>query len=73
MNMIHEQEDAFQQTMNKEDQSDQGILFKYFIKCDSCSWSTSFYEASGNIHLNTVRLRCSICFKKEVRWWKGPF
>ena len=71
--MIHEQEKAFQQRMNKEALSDQDILFKYFIKCDSCSWSTSFYEASGNIQLDNARLRCPRCFKKEVRWWKVPF
>jgi len=71
--MIHEQENAIQQPMNKEDQSDQDVLFKYFIKCESCSWSASFYEASGNIRLDTVRLRYPTCFKKEVRWWKVPF
>ncbi len=71
--MIHEQEKAFQQPMNKEDLSDQDILFKYFIICDSCSWRASFYEASGNIQLDTASLRCPTCFKKEVRWWKVPF
>ena len=73
MNVIRKQENAFRQPMNKEDQSDQDILFKYFIKCDSCPWSTSFYEASGSIHLDTVRLLCPTCFKKEVIWWKVPF
>ena len=71
--MIREQENAFKQPMNKEDQSDQDFLFKYYMKCDSCSWGAAFYEASGNIHLDNVRLRCPTCFKKEVRWWKVPF
>lgn len=71
--MIREQENAFQQPMDTEDQSEQDILFRYFIKCESCSWNTSFYEVSGNIHLDTARLRCPTCFKKEVRWWKVPF
>lgn len=71
--MIREQENAFQQPMDKEDQSDLDILFKYFIRCDGCSWSTAFYEASGNIQLNTAKLLCPTCFKKEVRWWKVPF
>ncbi len=71
--MFREHENAFQQPMNKEDQSDQDILFKYFIKCESCSWNTSFYEASGNIHLDNARLRCPKCSKKEIRWSKVPF
>ncbi len=71
--MIREQKNTFQQPMNKEDQSDQNILFKYFMRCDSCSWSASFYEASGNIHLDNVKLRCPTCFQMEVRWRKVPF
>lgn len=71
--MIREQKNAFQQPMNKEDRSDQDILFKYFMRCDCCSWSASFYEASGNIRLDNVKLRCPTCFQKEVRWRKVPF
>ena len=73
MNRIREQKNTSQQPMNKENQSDQDLLFKYFLKCGNCSWSASFYEPSGNIHLDIIRLRCPTCFKKEVRWKKVPF
>ena len=73
MNMIREQKNIFQQSTDKENQSDQDILFKYFLKCDRCSWSASFYEVSGNIHLEIMKLCCPTCFKKEVRWRKVPY
>ncbi|HKO63733.1 MAG TPA: hypothetical protein VJU13_00900 [Candidatus Nitrosocosmicus sp.] len=71
--MIRNQENTFQQPMSKKDQSGHNVLFKYFIKCDSCSWSTSFYEASGQIQIDAARLYCPVCFKRKVRWWKDPF
>lgn len=73
MNMVREQKNISQQSTDKENQSDQDILFKYFLKCYCCSWNASFYEASGNIHLDIMTLRCPTCFKKEVRWRKVPF
>lgn len=73
INMIREQKNISQQSTDKENQSDQDILFQYFLKCDCCSWSASFYEVSGNIHLDIMTLRCPTCFKKEVRWRKVPF
>lgn len=71
--MIRNQENSLQQPMSKKDQSGHNVLFKYFIKCDSCSWSASFYEASGQIKIDAARLYCPVCSKRKVRWWKDSF
>ena len=71
--MIREQKNSSQQSMDKENPYHQDTLFKYFLKCDCCAWNASFYDASGNIHLNIMTLRCPTCFKKQVRWKKVPF
>lgn len=73
MNMNRKQTYNSQQSMDKEIQSNRDILFMYFLKCDCCSWNVSFYEVSGNIHIDIMTLRCPICLKKEVRWRKVPF
>jgi len=49
-------------------------LFKYYLKCDSCSWETTFYESAGSIYLDDIKIRCPICKGKTVKSTvKRPF
>ena len=46
--------------------------FKYALKCNECSWSISFYEATGSIHLDDHKMLCPFCKQREIEWIKSP-
>lgn len=41
--------------------------FKYYLKCNSCSWETTFYESAGSIYLDDKKIKCPICKRKTVK------
>ena len=52
--------------------SNKDMFYKYFLKCIDCSWEISFYEATGNITLDSTNMRCPICNKGEMKGIKSP-
>lgn len=46
-------------------------IFRYTLKCDECLWNTSFYEASGSLHLASHKIVCPLCKNNELGWIKS--
>lgn len=44
--------------------------FMYRMKCQQCPWTTTFYEASGSLHLKSHKMVCPLCKNNEIRWAK---
>ena len=69
MSLIHKQ---IPESLNTKDYTKNSLNnpFKHFIKCTSCLWNITFYEATGRIPLNSKKIRCPICKEKEMRSFK---
>ncbi len=36
-------------------------MYKYYLKCNSCLWNVSYYEASGYLDITQKSVFCPVC------------
>lgn len=46
---------------------DKNLMFKHFLKCNSCLWEITIYESAGSSKsINSKKIRCPLCKEKEI-------
>jgi hypothetical protein len=66
MGLLLEQIKESVHAMDSNDNTDSQVL-KYYLKCEICSWSISFYESTESIYLDIGKMHCPMCEEREKK------
>jgi len=78
MNIISEQIETLDRNrLGIEAQGDYSLktlsLYKYSLKCNSCSWNVSYSEASGSLDVSDKSVVCPVCKDGKINSLKHSY